>query len=112
MRRQRIARVCQSGLHESGGGLLGPSSGHENSSYVHERSVQSCSESWSGGGASRQETKRCRPEDGNCFIVAADVVISPTERRLDSTTQGWKNVWHNSTMESGSHWSKVHWSTR
>ena len=46
------------------------------------------------------------------FIVAADVVVPSTQRRPDSTTQVGRTFLHNSTKGSGSHWSKVHFSTR
>ena len=68
-----VARVCQSGLRESGGGLPGPSSGHENSSHVHERSVQGCSESWSGGdlkGRVDRKRRGVHQRMENCFYCS------------------------------------------
>ena len=67
-----------------------PSSGHENSSNVHERSVPGCSESWSGRDQKGPVNVKRRGVDQRMetlSVAAADVVDPTTQRRPHSTTQ-------------------------
>ena len=45
------------------------------------------------------------------FNVAADDCCSDHREEASFHDAGWRNDWHNSTVVSGSHWSKGHFST-
>ena len=94
---KHVERIRQFGLRQSGGGFPGPSSGHENSSHVHQRSVQGCSESGSGRDQKRPRDGERRGVDQRLEIVspaAPDAAVPTTERWLHSTILAQVGVAH------------------